>query len=55
MEGEEEKCQVSCYEACEGGACANEPEDVVIDFEKMTPGEKGEFLESLLQNRYFGC
>ncbi len=53
MDGGEEKCQVTCWEGCEG--CANEPEDMVVDFERMTPEEKNEFIESLLQNRYFGC
>ena len=55
MKMEEEKCQVSCYEACEGCGTAKDPEDAILDPKKMTPEEMKDYLDSLLENRTFGC
>lgn len=51
MDSEEKKCNLSCYEACEESHCRKDPEDVLLDLNKMTPEEMKNFLDSLLRNR----
>ena len=53
-DAEEEKCQVSCYEAPEEANCAKDPEDLLLDPNKMTPEEMKDYLDSLLQSRSLG-
>ena len=55
MNSKEEKCQVSCHEACEERGTAQDPEDALLDLNKMTPEEMKDYLDSLLENRTFGC
>ncbi len=54
MDTKKEKCQVSCYEACEESNWVKDPEDVLLDLDKMTPEEMKEYLDSLLRNRSLG-
>ena len=54
MDAQEEKCQVSCYEAGESSNCTKDPEDVLLDLNKMPPEEIKKYLDLLLRNRSFG-
>ena len=54
MDPKDDQCQVSCYEACEESECAGDPEDALLDLEKMTPEEMKKYLDSLLRNRSLG-
>ena len=53
-DAEEETCQVPCYEAPEEPNCAKDPEDVLLNPNKMTPEEMKDYLDSLLQSRSLG-
>ena len=51
---EEKECNLPCYEACEDGNCGKDPEDVLLDLNKMTPEEMKNYLDSLRRNRSLG-
>ena len=41
--------------SCAGCGCIRDPEDALLDLNKMTPQEMRDYLYELLRNRSFGC
>ena len=54
MDFEEKKCNLPCYEAGEEIIWGKDPEDVLVELNKMTPEEVKNYLDSLLRNRLLG-
>jgi hypothetical protein len=46
--------EANCEDACQECNCFADPEDALLDLEKMTAEEKKDYLYELLRNRSFG-
>jgi len=55
MEPNEKDCPEVEESSCAECGCIRDPEDALLDLNKMTPEEMRDYLYELLRNRSFGC